>query len=49
LTELEREKDTVKCELQMYHGTYSTILEYMNAYKKEQGRRSLGDMKVRNE
>ena len=36
---MEDEKEVSKYEAQMYDGLYSTILEYMNAYKRELGRR----------
>lgn len=39
LSEMENYKELCKYEVQMYHGLYSTILEYMNAYKREQSRR----------
>lgn len=39
LSEMENYKEMCKYEVQMYHGLYSTILEYMNAYKREQNRR----------
>jgi hypothetical protein len=42
---LEREKDECKYKVQMYHGLYNTVLEYMNTYKREQSRRQSNEFK----